>query len=89
MVLGLLPGTREITMPPQTKKQRIIDDLTAEIRTGILKPGDQLPSTRILVEKYDASIPTVRSAIAWLKASGLVEFMPGAGVFVAEPKTTL
>ncbi|MEV6801485.1 GntR family transcriptional regulator [Micromonospora rifamycinica] len=35
--------------------------------------------------EFEVSRQVVRSAIDWLKARGLVEGAPGAGVFVREP----
>jgi GntR family transcriptional regulator, transcriptional repressor for pyruvate dehydrogenase complex len=70
------------SVPAVTKKQRIIDDVTADIREGRLKTGDQLPTTPAFVALYDASIPTVRAAMSLLQAAGLVYSVPGAGIFV-------
>jgi DNA-binding GntR family transcriptional regulator len=71
-------------MPATSKTQRVIDDLRQQIESGRLKPGDQLPSATALRAQYGVSITVVRSAVNWLKAVGLVEGVPGVGVFVAE-----
>jgi DNA-binding GntR family transcriptional regulator len=67
-----------------SKTQRIIDDITGQIQAGQLRPGDQLPSAAELRAQYGVSITVVRSAVNWLKAVGLVEGLPGVGVFVKE-----
>jgi GntR family transcriptional regulator len=67
-----------------SKTQRIIDDITGQIQAGQLRPGDQLPSAAELRAQYGVSITVVRSAVNWLKAIGLVEGVPGVGVFVKE-----
>ncbi len=67
-----------------SKTQRLIDDITSQIEAGQLRPGDQLPSAAELRAQYDVSITVVRSAVNWLKAVGLVEGVPGVGVFVKE-----
>jgi DNA-binding GntR family transcriptional regulator len=67
-----------------SKTQRIIDDITGQIEAGQLRPGDQLPSAAELRAQYGVSITVVRSAVNWLKAVGLVEGVPGVGVFVKE-----
>ncbi len=67
-----------------SKTQRIINDVTSQIEAGQLRPGDQLPSAAELRAQYGVSITVVRSAINWLKAVGLVEGVPGVGVFVKE-----
>jgi DNA-binding GntR family transcriptional regulator len=77
---------KSTTVPAASIKQRIVDDLTEEIRTGRLKPGDKLPTTPQLQEAYGAqSVVPVRAAMALLKDRSLVEFVPGLGVFVVEP----
>ena len=68
----------------KSKTQLIIDDITAQITSGRLKPGDRLPSTAELRAQYDVSITVVRNAVQWLKAKGLVEGLSGVGVFVSE-----
>ena len=67
-----------------SKTQRIIDDITEQIDSGQLRPGDQLPSASELRAQYGVSITVVRGAINWLKATGVVEGVPGVGVFVKE-----
>lgn len=84
MKSSLLPRS-EIHVPSPIMKQRIVDELTEEIRNGRLAPGDQLPTTPELRARFDnTSIVTVRAAVALLKAAGLIEFIPGAGLFVKE-----
>ncbi|MEU8050435.1 winged helix-turn-helix domain-containing protein [Micromonospora haikouensis] len=72
-------------MPAYTKKQRLIDALTSRIESGDNPPGAKLPSGTELCAEVDVSRQVVRSAVDWLKARGLVEGAPGAGVFVREP----
>jgi len=62
--------------------RRIIDDLRADISTGRRAPGERLPSEHELAEEYGASRPTVRRAVARLKAEGLVVTEQGRGAFV-------
>ncbi len=69
-----------------SKTQAIIDDITRQIEDEVLKPGDRLPSAAQLCEQYEVSITVVRDAVLWLKAIGLVEGVPGVGMFVAEPR---
>jgi GntR family transcriptional regulator len=62
--------------------QRIVEDLRAEILSAGRQPGERLPSEHDLAEKYQTSRPTVRRAIAVLKAEGLVVTEQGKGAFV-------
>ncbi|MCX2182442.1 PLP-dependent aminotransferase family protein [Streptomyces sp. SKN60] len=49
-------------------------------------PGEKLPSSRALVERYRVSPVTVTRALAQLAAEGLVVTRPGAGAYRAEPR---
>jgi DNA-binding GntR family transcriptional regulator len=62
--------------------QRVAADVRAQIKSGALKTGDKLPSTRELCEHYDVSTTVVRLAIMILKTEGLVVGISGKGVFV-------
>jgi DNA-binding GntR family transcriptional regulator len=67
-------------------KQWLADDIAVQIEQGTLRPGDQLPTVTELCALYGVSDIVVRGAVDWLKARGLVEGVPGVGVFVAQPK---
>lgn len=49
-------------------------------------PGEKLPSSRSLVERFRASPVTVSRAVAQLAAEGLVVTRPGSGAFRAQPR---
>jgi DNA-binding GntR family transcriptional regulator len=51
-------------------------------RAAQLRPGDALPSTRVLIEEYRVSPVTVSRALSVLVAEGLVVTRPGAGTYV-------
>ncbi|MDT3398436.1 PLP-dependent aminotransferase family protein [Streptomyces sp. B1866] len=51
-------------------------------------PGEKLPSSRALVERYRVSPVTVSRALAALAAEGLVVTRPGAGAYRAAPART-
>jgi GntR family transcriptional regulator len=61
---------------------RIAEDLRAEISDGRRNPGERLPSEHELADRYVTSRPTVRRAIALLKAEGLIVTEQGKGAFV-------
>lgn len=64
--------------------RQIADDLRLKIEFGELGSGSQLPTELELRGQYDASRNTVRDAVKWLIARGLVETRPGQGTFVVE-----
>lgn len=64
--------------------RQIAEGLRGEIESGVLKPGQQLPTESELQGRYDASRNTVRDAIRMLMSLGLVETRPGQGTFVTK-----
>lgn len=69
--------------------RRIVIDLRQQIESGVLKPGDRIPSTRQLMTHYEVSETVVRFAMVELKALGLVYGQPGRGVYVSDRPETL
>jgi GntR family transcriptional regulator len=68
------------------KYQRVANDLRRRIRQGEWQPGDRLPAETALAEHYDLSVPTMRQAVAVLRAEGAVESRHGVGTFVKEER---
>lgn len=64
--------------------ERIADDIASAIATGMLKPGDKLPSLRDLCVAHHASFATVRTSVLILKARGLIVGQQGVGMYVAD-----
>jgi GntR family transcriptional regulator/MocR family aminotransferase len=63
--------------------QRICDAIKAGIASGLLGPGDQLPSTRSLAAEWGVSRTTVTAAYEQLIAEGYIETRQGARAEVA------
>ncbi|MBA4743336.1 MAG: FadR family transcriptional regulator [Azoarcus sp.] len=61
----------------------VADSLEAWMRAEGLAPGAQLPTEKVLGERFGVSRPVVREAIARLKADGCVRTRQGSGAFVA------
>ena len=55
-----------------------------DIRTGIFKPGDKLPSEAQLQKEYGMSRVTVRNAMKELAVDGYIIKVQGKGSFVAQ-----
>jgi GntR family transcriptional regulator, transcriptional repressor for pyruvate dehydrogenase complex len=66
----------------QTVRIQVVEQIARMIKEGRLKPGDQLPSERVIAEQMGISRPTVREAFAALEVAGLVETRIGQGTFV-------
>ncbi|MFF3562794.1 PLP-dependent aminotransferase family protein [Streptomyces sp. NPDC002574] len=60
-------------------------NLAESLRSDLLRysPGEKLPSSRVLVERFGVSPVTVSRALAALAAEGLVVTRPGAGAYRA------
>lgn len=56
--------------------------LREEITSGRLKPGDKLPSSRTLQERYGIASSTVQNALRLLKSEGHIYSVQGRGSFV-------
>jgi GntR family transcriptional regulator len=69
-------------MAPQPMYLQIAEKLRAQIETGELAPGAQLPTELELGHLYSSSRNTIRDAIKRLTSQGLVETRPGQGTFV-------
>ena len=63
-------------------KEQVLQQLTRLIGDGTLHPGDRLPPERDLAEQLRVSRGTVREAVQFLHALGVVEIRHGSGTFV-------
>lgn len=63
--------------------EQIYAHIRGEIRSGGLKAGDRVPSTRILAEHLKVSRSTTQMAYDQLLAEGYIESRPYRGYFVA------
>ncbi|WP_455572579.1 GntR family transcriptional regulator [Actinokineospora sp. 24-640] len=68
------------------KYHRIADALRSDVREGVLAPGERLPAETALTERFRVSLPTIRQALAVLRAEGLIESVHGVGTFVKEQR---
>ena len=68
------------------RRYRLYQDIVAQIEAlldrGELRPGDQLPTERILAEQFQVSRASVREALRALELLGIVETHAGGGTFV-------
>lgn len=83
-LLTRLPGG-ETDIVKRTVKDQIADKLAYMVLSGLLQPGDELPSERTLAATLQVSRETVRGAIAVLSARGMVEVWQGARTRVVGP----
>ena len=68
---------------PVTKLSKVADTIIADIESGALREGDQLPSEDKLAVKYRVSVGTVQKALARLANTGIISREHGRGTFVS------
>jgi GntR family transcriptional repressor for pyruvate dehydrogenase complex len=71
-------GTSSSARPPKTAlllAQRIVRDIDQQ---G-LRPGDKLPSERLMMDSYDAGRGTLRESLRFLELQGVLSLKPGPG----------
>src|SRR5262249_54511458 len=65
--------------------QRVAEAIKADIRSGALQVGQQLPGHRTLAEQHGVALGTAQKALQLLEDQGWVVAQPAVGVFVNEP----
>jgi len=63
--------------------QQIADRIEEQIRAGVWKPGDRLPSERQLAKLLQVSRPSLREALGSLQLNGTVQTRPGSGSYIS------
>ncbi len=80
--IRILSGKGELSM-----KQPLYKSLAAELRreiySGVLKPGERLPSKRMLAEEKKLSMMTISGALELLEAEGCIYTEQRRGCFVS------
>jgi GntR family transcriptional regulator len=64
--------------------RQIMDQIRYYVASGVLEPGDQLPSIRDLAQRLSVNPTTVVKAYTELQHGQVIEMRHGKGVFVAE-----
>ena len=65
--------------------QQIAMEIRQRIRTGKLKPGDRVPSTRALIRDHGIAMATATKALTLLQQERLIHPLPGVGNVVGPP----
>ena len=64
--------------------RQLMDQVKFHIASGLLKPGDELPSTRALSSQLGVNPMTISKAYSYLERDGVVERRPGRPLVVKE-----
>ena len=68
---------------------QILDGLKEQIATGVLLPGDKLPSVRELAATLAINPNTIQRAYKLLEIDGWIATVPGKGCFVSRNSKAL
>jgi DNA-binding transcriptional MocR family regulator len=79
-----IPDLSGLTGP---KAQRLANAIGADVTTGRLRPGEQLPPQRELAYQLGMSVGTVTRAYAEAHRRGLIDSQVGSGTFVRRSNT--
>jgi GntR family transcriptional regulator len=63
--------------------RQMMDQVRYYVASGVLKPGDQLPSIRELSQRLSVNPTTVVKAYTELEHAQIIEMLHGKGAFVA------
>jgi GntR family transcriptional regulator, transcriptional repressor for pyruvate dehydrogenase complex len=74
-------------VPRVTAARSVAEQILSMIRRGVLKPGDQLPPERELMEKLSVGRSSVREAMQILSTLNVVSSQAGSGTFIQQPKS--
>lgn len=80
--MDLLDNFEEIVQ--ETPVEQIISQIRDMISSGLLMPGDKLPSERILSNKLGVSRAQLRDALRKMEFYGILETKPQSGTIVSE-----
>ncbi|MDI3326467.1 PLP-dependent aminotransferase family protein [Pontibacterium granulatum] len=69
---------------PRARYKQLVDQFAADIRSGELPPGTQLPTHRRLAAQHGIALVTASRVYAELEGMGLVSGETGRGTFVRE-----
>jgi GntR family transcriptional regulator len=64
--------------------RQIVDQVRFQVAAGMLAPGSELPSTRVLSQELGVNPMTVSKSYALLEAEGLLTRRPGLPLVVSE-----
>jgi AcrR family transcriptional regulator len=71
----------DVNLPPYAQ---IAADLRDQIEQGTLAPGDRVPSTREITQRWGVAMATATKALTALRQEGLVRPVPGVGTVVGD-----
>jgi len=77
--LFIIDHTARVPIYEQIKSQML-----SLISSGAMKPGDKLPSIRMMAGQLNLNVNTIKKVFAQLEADGVIVTVVGSGSYVAE-----
>ncbi len=77
-----LRGSPWIVEGSQLKYRGIVEAIEADLRSGLIQPGDRMPPQRTIAEVLGVDLTTVTRAFNEARRRGLVEANAGRGTFI-------
>lgn len=71
--------------PRPPKYWQLVEQFREDMKRGVLRPGDRLPSLAEMKDRQGISRPTMEKVHQILEADGLIQRRPGLGTFVLQP----
>ena len=68
--------------------RQLMDQVKFHVASGLLKPGDELPSTRALSSQLGVNPMTISKAYSYLEKEQVIERRPGRPLVVKAVQTT-
>ena len=78
---------QNVAPTPRRLYERLASDVANQIYSGVLRPGDKLPSVRLVCSQKALSATTVLQAYRTLEDRGLIEARPQSGYYVRRRST--
>ncbi len=80
----------ELTPPPaQPLYRTLADHYLGAIRSGVLAPGERMPSVRMLMRTHAVSLSTALQVCRHLETEGWLEARERSGYFVRQPRRAM
>ena len=89
MVKGMPLDPRSAAQSKVPLYVRIAETFTRHVATGVLRPGDRVPSLRKLSNEQGVSLSTALQAYLWLENRGYLEARPQSGFYIRTPYAKL
>jgi GntR family transcriptional regulator, transcriptional repressor for pyruvate dehydrogenase complex len=85
----MIESQHDSPIPRANLTEEIVKRIISLIMDSTLRPGDKLPTERVLVARFGVGRSSIREAVKILSAIGMVRIVAGAGMFVGSGNLSL